>query len=417
MEVNLSKKRVVITGLGTVNPLGLDTESTWASAKKGVNAIGKITSYDNSNQRVKLAAELKNYNQEDHFEKKEAKKMARFTQLAVVAAREAFRHSEISLDKMDRYRVGNIVSSGIGGLDVIVNEYSRGVSKGFDRVSPFFIPTTITNMASGSIAIDLSLNGISSCPVTACASSSNAIGDAFRLIKDGYMDFVLAGGSESTIIPLAVGGFTSMRALNETEDVNRASIPFDKERSGFVMGEGAAVLALEEYENAVKRGAKIYGEIVGYGSTCDAYHMSAPLETGEFQSLCMDMAVDEAQISKSEIEHINAHGTSTPMNDRIETNSIKTSFKDNWKDIIVTSTKSMTGHLLGASGSLEAILTTLSLKEGIICPTINYKEFDETCDLNICKNSALKKDIKYAISNSFGFGGHNVSLVFKKFEA
>ncbi len=409
-------RRVVITGMGGVSAIGNNVEEMFENAKKGVCGIDKITSYDTENQKVTMAGEVKNLDIADYIDKKEARKMARFTQLGVIAATQAFTQSGLDVEKQNPERMGCIIASGIGGLEVIANEHARGTEKGFDRVSPLFVPMSITNMAAGAIGIRFGLKGVCTCVVTACAASTNAIGEAFHNIRHGYHDVILAGGAESCITPFGIGGFTSMRALNETTDKNRASIPFDKERSGFVMGEGAGVLVLEDLEHAQKRGATILAEVVGYGATCDAYHMTAPCQDGNGAARCMQTAISDAGILPSQIDYINAHGTSTPLNDKGETMAIKTALGEHANKVMVSSTKSMTGHLLGASGAVEAILTTKSLQQGVVLPTINYKVKDEDCDLDIVPNTMREVDIKYALSNSLGFGGHNASIVLKKYE-
>ena len=409
------KRRVVVTGMGAITPIGSTVRESWENARAGICGIDRITKYDTSEQKVKLAGEVKNYDAERYFDKKEIKKLDVFTQFAVIAAREAVEQSKLDFSVTDRHRSGVMISSGIGGLDVIEHSHGRGLEKGFDRVSPFFIPMAISNMAAGTVAVEFGLKGMCSCVVTACAGSTNAIGDAFRHIRDGYAEVMLCGGSESCITPLGIGGFTSLKALNETEDKTRASIPFDKERDGFVMGEGAAVLVLEEYEHACARGAVILGEVCGYGATCDAYHMTAPIEDGSGAAACMVLALKDAQIAPTDVEYINAHGTSTPMNDKCETLAIKSALGEHAKHVMVSSTKSMTGHLLGASGAVEAVLTLCALREGIVPPTVNYCVADEQCDLDIVPNHARAVDISVALSNSLGFGGHNATLVFKKF--
>lgn len=410
------RRRVVITGMGAVTPVGNTASDTWENIKKGVCGIAPITAYDTSAQKVKLAGEVKNLIVEDFIDKKAVKKLDRFTQLALIAAKEAFAQSGIDMEQEDALRCGVIVSSGIGGLDIIEQEHSKGLEKGFDRVSPFFIPMSIINMAAGTIAIEYGLHGNCSCVVTACAGGTNSIGDAFRQIRDGYCDIMVCGGTESCITTLGMGGFTSLRALNENPDPKRASIPFDKERNGFVMGEGAGILILEDYDHAVARGAKILGEIAGYGSTCDAYHMTAPAADGSGAAACMRMAVADAGIELEDVVYINAHGTSTPMNDKCETLAVKSAFGDHASKLMISSTKSMTGHLLGASGAIEAVITAMAVKDGFAPATINYQVPDEDCDLDIVPNEGRKADIPYALSNSLGFGGHNATLAFKKFE-
>lgn len=410
------KKRVVITGMGALSPIGNGMNEIWENAKKGKCGIGYITQFDSSNQKVHIAGELKNFNVDDYIDKRESRRMDRFAQLALIAAKEAAKMSGIEKPEEDTCRWGVNISSGIGGLTTIASEHSRGLERGFDRVSPFFIPMSIVNMASGLVAIDLGIKGSCMCTVTACASSTNSIGEGFRQIRDGYADVMVCGGSEGCINPLGIGGFTAMKALSESEDPLRASIPFDKERSGFVMGEGAAVLILEELEHAQKRGAVIIGEIAGYGTTCDAYHITAPLADGEGAARCMTMALEDAGISPEDVGYINAHGTSTPMNDKCETMAIKTVFSEHARKLAVSSTKSMTGHMLGGSGAMEAVLTIMALKDGFLPPTIGYRTFDPECDLDIIPNAGRKAEVKYALSNSLGFGGHNATLIFKSYK-
>lgn len=362
------ERRVVITGLGAITPIGNSAAETWDSAKAGTCGISEITLYDTSNQKVHLAGEVKNFNPEEWIDKREIRKMDRYSQLAAAAAEQAIRDSGLVIENENPYRCSVSVSSGIGGLGTIETEHARGEQKGFDRVSPHFIPMSIVNMGAAHISIRHGFRGMVTCPVTACAGSTNAIGDAFRLIQTGHAEVALCGGAEASITPLGIGGFTSMKALCESNDPNRASIPFDKERSGFVMGEGAGILLLEELEHAKARGAKIYGEVVGYGSTCDAYHITAPAPEGEAAQECMRQAVESAGLRPDEIDYINAHGTSTPLNDKCETAAIKAVFGEYAKKLMVSSTKSMTGHLLGASGAVEAILTIFALARGLCAP-------------------------------------------------
>lgn len=343
--------------------------------------------------------------------------MDRFTQLAMVAAKEAVENSGLDFEAEDTSRCGVIVSSGIGGLTTITEEHAKGMEKGYGRISPFFIPMVISNMAAGQIAIAYGLHGMCTCVVTACASSNNAIGDAFHHIRDGYSDVMLCGGSESCINELGIAGFAALKALNTTEDVTRASIPFDKERNGFVMGEGAGILVLEEYEHAVARGAVIYGEIAGYGSNCDAYHITAPNPEGIGGADCMKLALSDANMSPEDIDYINAHGTSTHLNDSGETKAIKLAFGEHAKKLMVSSTKSMTGHLLGGAGAVEAIFTTLAIYHGFVPATVNYQVSDEECDLDIVPNTGRECEVRAAISNALGFGGHNASILIKKLEA
>lgn len=410
------KRRVVITGMGTVNPLGNNLNDTWENVKKGVCGIGPITSLDVTNHAVKVAGEVKNFDSSAVIDKKEARRMDRYSQLALVAADEAFHDSKLDMEKEDSSRCGVIFSSGIGGMATTESNMLTGQRRGFDKVSPFYIPMTIANMAAGNIAIRFGFKGMCTCVVTACASGNNAIGDGFHYVRDGYADVMICGGSESCITDLGIGGFTAMQALNVTDDPNRASIPFDKERSGFVMGEGAAALVIEEYEHAKARNANIYGEIVGYGATCDAYHITAPAPNGEGGAACMEMAIKDAGIKPEEIGYINAHGTSTHLNDACETAAIKTAFGEHAKKLMVSSTKSMTGHLLGGSGAVEAVFTTMAVHDGFIPATINYKVPDEECDLDIVPNEGRNVQVEYAASNSLGFGGHNACIIIKKWE-
>lgn len=408
-------RRVVVTGLGAITPIGNNIETMWASVQNGVCGIAPITQYDTSERKVKLAGEVKDYNPEDYLDKNKARKMSRFAQFAVIASNEAIKDAGINIENEDATRCGIIVSSGIGGLEVMESEDQKGLEKGYDRVSPFFVPMNITNMAAGNIAIEQGFKGICTCVVTACASGTNAIGEAFHRIRHGYEDVMITGGAEACITPLGIGGFTSSKALNTSTDPNRASIPFDKERSGFVMGEGAGILVLEEYEHAIARGAKIYCEVVGYGSNCDAYHMTAPLEDGSGAAKCMEAAIKDAGIKPEDIVYINAHGTSTPLNDKGETKAIKLAFGDCANNLMISSTKSMTGHLLGASGGVEGVILALSINNNYVPATINYKEQDENCDLDIVPNKGRNTEIAYGMSNSLGFGGHNASVVFKKY--
>lgn len=410
------KRRVVITGMGTVNPLGNNLTDTWENVKKGVCGIGQITSLDVTNHAVKVAGEVKNFDSSAVIDKKEARRMDRYSQFALVAADEAFNDSKLDMEQEDSSRCGVIFSSGIGGMATTEANMVTGQRRGFDKVSPFYIPMTIANMAAGNIAIRFGFKGMCTCVVTACASGNNAIGDSFHYVRDGYADVMICGGSESCITDLGIGGFTAMQALNTTDNPNRASIPFDKERSGFVMGEGAAALVIEEYEHAKARGAKIYGELVGYGATCDAYHITAPAPNGEGGAACMEMAVKDAGIKPEDIGYINAHGTSTHLNDVCETAAIKTAFGDHAKKLMVSSTKSMTGHLLGGSGAVEAVFTTMTVYDGFIPATINYKVPDEECDLDIVPNEGRNVQVEYAASNSLGFGGHNACIIIKRWE-
>ena len=410
------EKRVVITGLGAITPIGNTVKEAWDGIKNKKCGIDKITLFDVETFKCKLAAEVKNYNVEDHFELKQAKRLDRSSQFAIIAAREAFKDSGITEENTDFDRIGIYISSGIGGIQSIEEQCKIMTTKGHNRVSPMFIPMAIANMPAGNVAIDLGVKGESMSIVTACASSTNSIGEAYRAIKLGAEDAIIAGGTEASICELGISGFENMKALNTSEDKTRASIPFDKERNGFVMGEGAAILVLEEYEHAKNRGAKIYGEIVGYGATSDAYHITSPAPNGEGGAKAMVRALKDAGLSPEEIDYINAHGTSTHLNDAFETAAIKTAFGDASKKLMVSSTKGNTGHLLGAAGAVEAMFSVKAIEEGIVPPTINYKEKDEECDLDIVPNEVRKANLKYVMSNSLGFGGHNATIIIKRFE-
>lgn len=411
------KRRVVITGLGTINPLGHNLSETWENVKKGVCGISEITQMDTTNFTVKVAGEVKDFDPAQYIDKKEARTMDRYTQFAYIAAKEAFADANLDMEKEDPYKCGTIISSGIGGLKTIEAQHTRGYEKGYEKISPFFIPMTISNMAAGQIAIYTGFKGVCTSIVTACASGNNAVGEAFHYIRDGYTDVMLCGGSEGCISEMGLGGFTVMKALNTSNNPNRASIPFDAERGGFVMGEGAGVLVIEELEHALARGAKIYGEIIGYGASCDAHHITAPDPEGKGGAAAMEIAIKDAGIDPTEVDYINAHGTSTHLNDAGETKAIKMAFGDHAYKLMVSSTKSMTGHLLGGSGAVEAIFTTMALKDGFVPATINYQVPDPECDLDIVPNVGREADIKVAASNSLGFGGHNACVVFKKWEA
>nr|WP_317323676.1 beta-ketoacyl-ACP synthase II [uncultured Flavonifractor sp.] len=412
----MKKRRVVITGMGTVNPLGHTVAQSWQAVRDGVCGIAPITQYDASRQKVHLAAEVKDWEPTSVLDKKEVRHMARYAQFAMASAKEAMADSGLDPAQMDRTRCGVIVSSGIGGIAMAESEQMRCSEKGFDRASPFYIPSAIANMGAGLIAIAFGFQGMCTCPVTACAGGSNAVGDAFRHIRDGYAEVMLCGGAESVVTPLSMGGFTSMRALHVGDDPARASIPFDAERSGFVMGEGAGILVLEEYEHAMARGARVYAEVVGYGATCDAYHMTAPAPNGEGGARAMAQALADGGVSPEQVGYINAHGTSTPLNDSGETAAIKTVFGEHARKLAVSSTKSMTGHMLGAAGGVEAIFTALALKEGYLPATIHYQVPDPACDLDYVPNQGRPAQAEYALSNSLGFGGHNACVLFKKWE-
>ena len=411
------KRRVVITGIGTINPLGNTLSDTWSNIKAGKNGIAPISLFDTTDFNVKIAGEIKDFNIEAFFGKKQAKRMDRFTQFALKASDEAMRHGDVDVETIDLQRAGVFFSSGIGGLKTIAEQEDRAKAKGYDRISPFFIPMAIINIASGNIAIRYGFKGMATASVTACASATNTIGDAFRSIQHGYHDLVIAGGAEASITKLGLGGFSVMHALSKSEDSASASKPFDQDRDGFVMGEGAGAFILESLEHAQARKAKIHGEIVGYGATCDAHHITSPDPEGKGAYQCMKQALEDAGIQPDDIGYINAHGTSTPLNDKIEAKAIKDLFLAHTNQLKVSSTKSMIGHLLGASGAVEGIVSVLALKEGFIPPTINVKNQDKACDIDIQANKGENKAITYALSNSLGFGGHNATLVFKKWEA
>lgn len=412
----MMKRRVVITGFGVVHSLGTDVKTFWSEVKAGKNGIKSITKFDTSEFSTKVAAQIDNFDVTLYIDKKEAKRMDLFTQYAIVASQEAVNMSGLDFSGMDPYRAGVLIGSGVGGMDTLETNCRTLFEKGPKRVSPFFVPMMIANMASGQVAIKYGIKGHNACVVTACASANHSIGDAMRIIQNGYADVMITGGSEAAVTPLAFSGFCAMRAMSENEDPDTACRPFDKKRDGFVMGEGAGILVLEDYEHAVNRGADILAEIVGYGATSDAYHITAPDPEGDAGVRCLQMAIEDAGITPDMIGYVNTHGTSTPLNDPLETKSIKKVFGDNVKDIPVSSTKSMTGHLLGAAGGIEAIISILAIRDGFLPPTINLQEPDPECDLDYIPNAGRKKDIDYAISNSLGFGGHNSALVFKKFK-
>ena len=412
----MEKRRVVITGLGTVNPLGNNTADSWAAAKAGKCGIGPITQFDTTDFKCKLAGEVKGFDPETIVDKKDARKMARFTVLALAAAAEAVADSGLDTEA-EAKQIGVILSSGIGGLPTIEEQHTRGEEKGMEKVSPYFVPMSIANMAAAQVAIRFGLKGMCTCPVTACAGGTNAVGDAFHYIRDGYADVMLCGGTESAVTPLAIGAFTSMKALTQNPDPKRASIPFDAERSGFVLGEGAAILLLEELEHAKARGARILAEVVGYGATCDAYHMTAPRPDGSGAAKAMEMALADGGAKPEDVDYINAHGTSTPLNDAGETAAVKTVFGDHAYKLAISSTKSMTGHMLGAAGAVEAMFCAMALHDGYLPATINYQVPDPACDLDVVPGHGRSADVRYAMSNSLGFGGHNGSLLFKRWEA
>lgn len=410
------ENRVVITGMGAITPIGNNVEDFWNGLKNGKCGIDFITEFDPQDYSTKLAGEVKDFNPADYMDFKQVKRMDRFCQLAMVAAKEAVKDSKIDLDAIDRERFGVIVGSGIGGIGTIETQHEILLQKGPRRLTPLIIPMIITNMAAGNIAIEFGAKGMCTNVVTACATGNNSIGDAFRYLKHGYADIMLAGGAEGSITPLSIAGFAAARTLSVSTDPLRASIPFDAERNGFVMGEGSGVIMLETLEHAKKRGAKIYAEIVGYGSTCDAYHITLPAPEGEGGARAMKLSIQEANISAKEISYINAHGTGTPVNDKLETAAIKSVFGEYAYKLPISSTKSMTGHLLGAAGAIEAIASIKALGDSFIPPTIGLKVKDPECDLDYVPNVGRQAELKYVMSNSLGFGGHNATLVFKKWQ-
>ena len=409
-------RRVVITGLGAITPIGKNVDETWKGIENKVCGIDEITLFDTTNFRTKLDAEIKNYNAEDYFDAKQAKRLDRSSQFAIIAAREAVNSANITKESTDFDRVGIFISSGIAGLGTIQEQCEINLTKGNRRVSPLFIPMGIANMPAGNVAIEFGFKGESISILTACASATHAIGEAYKTIKLGEEDVILAGGTESAICSVGMAGFENMKALSSSTDKNRASIPFDKERNGFVMGEGAGILILEELEHAKKRGAKIFAELIGFGATTDAYHITSPCPDGECGAKAMIRALTSAGIKPSDVDYINAHGTSTHLNDLTETLAIKTAFGEHSKKVMVSSTKGNTGHLLGAAGGVEAIFCVKALENQLVPPTINYKEKDEECDLDVVPNEPRKAKLNIVMSNSLGFGGHNGSILMKKWE-
>lgn len=409
-------ERVVITGMGAVTPIGNDVASFWEGLKTGKNGIGPISHFDTTNFKAKLAAEVKDFDPTLYMDKREAKRMDHYCHFAVAAAKQAFAQSGLTEGSFDPYRSGVFFGSGVGGLKVFEDEMSKMLEKGPSRVSPLCIPEMIANMGAAHISMALGFKGESICPVTACATGNHAIGEAYRTIKHGYQDIIIAGGAEASIIPIATAGFQNMKALHTGEDPDAASVPFDARRSGFVMGEGAGAVVLESLSHAQARGATILAEVVGYGATSDAYHITAPDPEGAGGAKAMERAIADAGLTPDQIDYINAHGTSTPINEKIETMAIKKALGDAAYKVHISSTKSMTGHLLGAAGAVEAIACVLAMQYGIVPPTINYKEPDPDCDLDITPNHAVEAPIHTALSNSLGFGGHNAALVFRRME-
>ncbi|WP_338787415.1 beta-ketoacyl-ACP synthase II [Metabacillus sp. FJAT-53654] len=413
----MEKKRVVVTGLGALTPIGNDVRTTWENAINGVSGVGPITRVNPDDYPAKVAAELKDFDVEQFMDKKDARKMDRFTQYAVAASLMAVKDAELEITDENAPRVGVWIGSGIGGMETFEQQYKILLEKGPRRVSPFFVPMLIPDMATGQVSIALGAKGFNSCTVTACATGTNSIGDAFRVIERGEADVMVSGGAEAPLTEMSFAGFSANKALSTNPDPNSASRPFDQDRDGFVMGEGAGIIVLEELDHALARGAKIYAEIVGYGATGDAHHITAPAPNGEGGARAMKQAVEGSGLNLTDIDYINAHGTSTPYNDKFETLAIKEVFGDHANKLAISSTKSMTGHLLGAAGGVEAIFSILAIKEGIIPPTINYQTPDPECDLDYVPNEARKQEVNAALSNSLGFGGHNATIIFKKYEA
>ena len=411
------KRRVVVTGLGAVTPIGNTVPEFWQGIREGRVGIGEITRFDTESFKVKLAAEVRNFDAAERMDPKAAKRMERFSQYAVAAAKEAFADADLHLEEEDPFRAGVIVGSGIGSLETVESEYAKILKGNVKRVAPLMVPKMISNMAAGNISIQLGLRGKCTNVVTACASGTHCIGDAFRAIQYDDADIMLAGGAESCICPTGVAGFQALTALTEETDPARASIPFDKDRSGFVLGEGAGVVVLEELQHALARGARIYAELVGYGATGDAFHITSPSEDGSGAAKAMELAIKEGGVRPLEVDYINAHGTATHHNDLYETRAIKAAFGEAAKDVVINSTKSMIGHLLGAAGGVEFVVCAKAVEENYIHQTVGTRETDEECDLNYAIGAPVEKEVRYALTNSLGFGGHNASLLLKKYEA
>lgn len=413
---NFEHKRVVITGLGAITPIGNTLEGYWQGLLEGRNGIGPITLFDSSKHTCRIAGEVQDFDPHDYIDRKDAKRMDRFSQFAVCASKQALANAKFVIDDLNAPQVGVILGTGIGGIKVMEDQQETYLKRGPSRCSPFMVPMMIANMAAGLTAIHTGAKGPNSCPVTACAAGANAIGDAFRLIQRGYAQAAICGGTEAAVTPLSVAGFAAARALStRNDDPDRASRPFDRDRDGFVMGEGSGILILEELEHALSRGARIYAEIVGYGMTCDAYHMTSPVPDGEGATRAIELAMKDADVTPDRVDYINAHGTSTTANDKTETAAIKKSLGESANQVAISSTKSMTGHLLGGSGGIEAIATVMAIANDRIPPTINLENPDAACDLDYVPNHSRQKTVNVALSNSFGFGGHNVTLVFKKY--
>ena len=412
----MGKRRIVVTGLGIISPVGSQVSTMWESLIKGKSGVSRITAFDPSEFTSQIAGEVKDFDPLKYISFKESKRMDRFVQFAIAAAQEAFQDAGIDMQKEDPYRVGVLIGSGVGSLHVVQEQCRNYETKGPSRISPFMIPLIIVNEAAGNVSIVLGAKGPNSCVATACATGSHAIGDAFRIIEHDNADIMIAGGTEGCITPMGVGGFCSLKALSLRNDApEKASRPFDKERDGFIMGEGAGIVILEELEHAKKRGAEIYAEVVGYGMTGDAYHITAPNPEGEASAKAMEFALKDAGLNPEDIQYINAHGTSTQLNDKIETKAIKTCFNSHAKKLAISSTKSMTGHLIGAAGGLEFIVSVLAVKNDIVPPTINQESPDPECDLDYVPNQSRQMQVNAALSNSLGFGGHNATLIVKKF--
>ena len=409
-------KRVVITGVGAVSPVGIGKEEFWSSLMQGKSGIGPITRFDPSEYATKIAGEVKDFDYSLYIDKKEGKRMDRFAHFAVAAAKLAIEDAKLDLEQENKDRIGTCIGSGIGGVETLHDQYKTLFEKGPNRVSPFFVPMMISNMAAGQVSITFGLNGPNTAIVTACASGTNSIGDAFKIIQRGDADVMVAGGTEAAVSPIACAGFCSMKAMStRNEEPTKASTPFDKSRDGFVMGEGSGIVVLESLEHALARGAHIYAEVIGYGTNADAYHITAPAPDGQKAMECMQLAIEDAGVKPEEVDYINAHGTSTPMNDLNETIAVKKLFGDHAYKLAISSTKSMTGHLLGAAGGIEAIICALAIERSEIPPTINYETPDEGLDLDYVPNVGRKADVNMALSNSFGFGGHNATLLIKKY--
>jgi len=412
----MTKKRVVVTGVGAVTPVGNNVETAWNNVLAGVSGVGPLTRLNADEYPAKVAAEVKDFQIEDFIDKKDARKMDRFTHYAVAAAKMAVEDSGLEINDSNSHNIGVWIGSGIGGMETFESQYETFLSRGYRRVSPFFVPMMIPDMATGQVSITLGARGFNSCTVTACATGTNSIGDAFKVIQRGDAIAMVTGGAEAPITKMSVAGFCANTALSTNPDPSKASRPFDLNRDGFVIGEGAGVVILEELEHALARGANIYAEIVGYGATGDAYHITAPAPGGEGGARAMKMAINDAGLNVNEVDYVNAHGTSTDYNDRFETLALKEVFGEHAYKLAVSSTKSMTGHLLGAAGGVEAIFSVLAIKEGVIPPTINYETKDPECDLDYVPNEARKQEVQVAMSNSLGFGGHNATIVFKAYK-